>query len=389
MLKNFYRFWMARNMIRLSSLMFSVYFMWEIVEKFHSILDVSLIPTFSLLGYFLVIFPEGYVLDKVNRTLILFFSNFLVLMSYFVLFMIYNLQVIYFVDLLSSIFSLMSSDAFFAYVKDAVEPSLLTNAISKVTMGRAISEIFGGILGGVFAGYFPGYFIYAILTFSLLGTILSIPQYDTRVRSSKYGYKDVIRVIKPVSLFLILLTAFNGLFVSIDALGSGFFYYYLHSTAIYYTIFILGFSLGSLIGGIIASKIGKSLENPTMIVVLLILVSLSFFWITIFQDPMIEPFFTASMGVEVSLADIPLSALLIRVIPNEILGKFNSLTNILTTGASPLMAVVFGTLSTFLKVTNIFIITGFVMLILSILSYSLFKKALLLKEEDVKKTLDN
>ncbi|NON61743.1 MFS transporter, partial [Acidianus sp. RZ1] len=259
---DFYRFWLSRNFLRLSDLMFYIYFTWIIIDKYDSVFLVSIIPSLSLLGYFIIAIPEGYLLDRLNRTYVIFGSGLLSIFVYVILIFNSSLLAIYFVDLLASVLSLMSTDAFYAYVKDTINSEDLPKAISYTTIGRASSEIIGSLLGGISAMFFPSYFPWIIISISCASLITAIPGKSNRkTTATTYGYSSIWKVIRAIMPLLFLLTTLNGLFVSIQVLSSGLFHIILGSTALLYTFFILGFSVGTLIGGIIARKLGDTLIN--------------------------------------------------------------------------------------------------------------------------------
>jgi len=54
------------------------------------------------------------------------------------------------------------------------------------------------------------------------------------------------------------------------------------------------------------------------------------------------------LGIGVSLIDIPLEALITKIIPSKILGRTNSLIMIFINGSYPILAVVYGFISNFL-----------------------------------------
>ncbi|WP_256368528.1 MFS transporter [Acidianus sp. RZ1] len=386
---SFYKFWMSRNLIRLSVMMFYIYFMWTIVEKFNSIFLVSLIPTLSLLGYFLVALPEGYLLDKVNRTYVIFGSSIINFAIYAVLLINSSLIAVYLVDLLASVFSLISADAFHTYVKDAVESNELGKAISYSVIGRSSSEIGGSLIGGLSAAYFQSFFPWIILIISAISVIISLPEKVKRkidLRPS-VKYRTVLSVIRPIAFFIVLIMIINGLFISIDVLASGFFHLVLHSTALFYTLFILGFSVGSLVGGIIGERIANKLFGAKFTFLAFVSLSIGFFAIVLIDKAIFEPVITFLMGLEVSIADIPLMAFFTRIIPTRVLGRVNSILNIFINGSSPVMASVFGGLSNLLSVSDIFIVVGTLTFLVSIPAYFSIKRIFKMREEDMEKIL--
>ena len=78
----FVRYLISRNIARLSNTAYYIYFMWEIIANYHSVLLVSLIPGFSMLGYLIIAIPEGSIIDKYDRHIIYIAVNVLMVITY-------------------------------------------------------------------------------------------------------------------------------------------------------------------------------------------------------------------------------------------------------------------------------------------------------------------
>lgn len=388
----FWRLLLARGFIRLSSMMFAIFFMWRLITQYNSIFLVSLIPAFSILGYVIVSIPEGYILDKFDRFKIMFISSVIILLIYFPLLFSSSLLLIYIIDLFSSIFSFISADIFYTLIKDIVETEKLSQAMSFNVISRALFEILGILIGGISAAFIPFVFPYFLVIASLLAPILSFSLKSSVIKEKEekqgeLNYSHVIRLIKFMLPALLISLIANGLFIALDVFASGLFYDVLHSGALGYTAFILAFSLGALFGGTIGNRFSEKLLNAKVFALIMASFSLVFYLIVIADFPYIEPLYTLFLGIGVSLIDIPLEVLITKIIPSKIFGRTNSLMMIFVTGSSPVMAVIYGFLSNFLSIKTIFVTLGSLMLIISIPSYFIFMKLLKTREEDVRKIL--
>lgn len=385
--KKFTRTLIGKSVAKTTSFMFATFFAWRIIVNYNSVFLVSIIPTLATLGYIIILIPEGYILDKFDRAKIMFLSAVLSFLIYLPLLFSSSLVVVYSIDLLSSISSFIISDVFRTIIKDLVSNEELPKAFSYNTIGDAASGIFGVILGGISAAFFPIIFPYLIILIALASMPLLYPVKTTPFKPSNLSYSHAIKIIKLFLPFLIVTLIINGVFVVLDVYASGYFYDVLHSNAIAYTAFILAYLIGTLIGGSIGSKIAEKLLNAKIIALFIASFSIIFYLIVAIKIAYVQPIFTLITGLEVSLINIPLSAMLTRIIPSEILGKVNSLMTIFLTSSSPVMAIFYGLLSNFLSITSVFTIVGIFMLLFSIPVYIVSKKILEVKEEDIRKML--
>ncbi|AWR93771.1 MFS transporter [Acidianus brierleyi] len=394
----FWRLLLARGFIRLSSMMFAIFFMWRLITQYNSIFIVSLIPALSIVGYVIVSIPEGYILDKFDRPKILFLSSVILLIIYIPLLFYSSLLLIYVIDLLSSVFFFISGDIFYTLIKDIVEKEKLSEAMSFNVISRSIFEIVGISLGGISAAFFPYLFPYLLVFISLLTLIISYSissniktvaiEKKKEEKTEELNYSHVIKLIKYMLPALLISLVINGIFVALDVFASGIFYDILHSGALGYTAFILAFSLGTLLGGTIGNRFSEKLLNARSFALIIASFSLVFYLIVLVDfSPYIEPLYTLILGIGVSLIDIPLEALITKIIPSKIFGRTNSLIMIFINGSSPILAVVYGFISNFFSIKIIFITLGSLMLIISIPAFFIYRKLVRTREEDIKKVL--
>jgi MFS family permease len=386
---SFLRFFMSRNLVRLTSIMFYIYYMWILMVKYNSVFLVSLIPTLSLAGYLLVLLPEGYILDRFPRQMVMFISSLAIMAVYISLFFSQALLWVYAAAMTSSVFSSITSDAFFTLMKDTVNSSSMGRGMSLVEAGRGISEIAGIALGGMSIILLTDKFVPLVVMVSAASVIFSIPRIEHGMKKPKikYGFSHVFKAIKMILPFLLIGLLINGLFISLEVYASGLFYKVLHVGPSYYTLFVLSFSIGGLMGGLLGVRISKRLENPTFIASAIAFFGLSFFVLSVSRVPYGDILVMVPLGTVNSLTNIPLMSYLVKIIPNEVLGRVNSVTTIFMAGASPVMAVVYGLLSQIFPIPIILLLIAGLLTISSVPTYSTIKRLFKLTENSIKEAM--
>jgi MFS family permease len=386
----FLRFFMSRNLVRLSSIMFYIYYMWVLMVKYDSVFLVSLIPTLSLTGYLMVLIPEGYILDRFPRQWVMFLSSVAIVSVYLSLLISQALIWIYLAAMFSSVFSSISSDAFFTLMKDIMKPSAMGRGMSLVEVGRGMSEVIGIILGGMSIIFLSRWFVPFIVFTGTVSVALSLPRTaKNRNRAqNKYGFYHVFRAIRVMLPFLIIGLLINGLFISLEVYASGLFYQILHEGPSYYTAFILGFSSGGLAGGLLGIRISRKLENPAFIAFSMAFFGLSFFLLSISRIPDADVLITVALGLVNSLTNIPLMAYLVKIIPNEAMGRVNSIVTLFLASSSPVMAAAYGGIAQFLPIPTVLLLISVLLAISSVPTYISIKKLFKLTESKIKEIMD-
>ncbi len=373
--KKFLRFWLAEFLILLSSSMFSVYFIWVIAVSYKSVFLAGMIPAFSMFGYFIILIPEGYLLDRFNRSKIIFISSILLAFSYSFLIFSNDLIVIYLVDVLSSIASSISYDAFQTITKEIVNENLYGKASAYMQLSMNLSRIVGIVLGGV-SIIFKNYFPYIIFSISLISIFFNLPYKSNKRMFEKYTYGDVLKFLKRFVPFLLVVLIINGLFISIDVYSSGLIYFVLKSNSFFYTLFIIGFPVGGLMGALYGNRIAKKLENSLYLSFFIFILGIFMIFISLSRSVYIDPFITFLLGFFVSLLNIPLNAIFLKVVPNEMIGRINAFAVLVIGGAQPLMATIFSILSSYFFLPDIMFFAGLFISITSIPAYYTIKNLL-------------
>ena len=56
----FLKYLVGRNIIRVAYFIFNIFFIWRTIVAYNSVFLTGLIPTFSLLGYLIIVIQEGF-----------------------------------------------------------------------------------------------------------------------------------------------------------------------------------------------------------------------------------------------------------------------------------------------------------------------------------------
>ena len=386
----FVRYLISRNIARFSNTAYYIYFMWEIIANYHSVFLVSLIPGFSMLGYFIIAIPEGSIIDKYDRHIIYIAVNVLMVITYSFMFFGRGLFIIYAVDFLSSMFMWVISDDFRALTKEIIPADHMAKAQAADQFTSGIFTLAGILLGGIFI-FMRYYSVYTILIgISLLAMGMVFISGTIRVSHRslvKNGFGGTIKIIKNIIPFLLLTMLLNGLFVALDVFASGLIYIVMHATSIYYTFFIAGFPAGMLVGGLISmqSFFKGYLNSNKLLAFYVFIVGGIFVLISFNRVPILDGIGTFVLGIILAFINIYIETMIMNSIPSSITGKFNSLTAMFSVSASPVMAFVFGYLSKFLYFPYIITIVGIIMVFTSLIVIQImdsFNKAMKKVEQE-------
>ncbi|WMT50710.1 MAG: MFS transporter [Ferroplasma sp.] len=366
----FVRYLVSRNIARFSNTAYYIYFMWEIIANYHSVLLVSLIPGFSFLGYLIIAIPEGSIIDRYDRHLIYIIINLMMVITYSFLIAGHGLFIIYAVDFLSSMFMWVVSDDFRALTKEIIPADHMAGAQSADQLSSGIFTLAGILVGGAFIFMKYNYVYELLIGISILAMAMIFIPNTVKVsnRSNvRNGFRSTFKIMKSIIPFLLLTLILNGMFVAIDVFASGLVYIVMHASSIYYTFFIAGFPAGMLAGGIMSmhSIFRRHQNSKGLMALYIFLTGIIFVLISFNRIPIMDGVLTFFSGVILAFVNIYIETMVINSIPSSITGKFNSLTAMFSVSSSPVMAFVFGYASGFLYFPYIITIVGVIMLISS------------------------
>ena len=134
----FLKYLMGRNIIRVAYFIFNIFFVWRTIVAYNSVFLAGLIPAFSLLGYLIIVIPEGHILDRHNRGTVFRISSLLLAFTYLILVYSDSLAIVYLVALVSSILSSINSDAFNTILKETMNEEKIQSAVSQFVRGHLL-----------------------------------------------------------------------------------------------------------------------------------------------------------------------------------------------------------------------------------------------------------
>lgn len=370
----FLMYLMGRNIIRVAYFIFNIFFVWRTIVAYNSVFLAGLIPAFSLLGYLIIVIPEGHILDRHNRGTVFRITSFLLAFTYLILVYSDSLAIVYAVALVSSILSSVNSDAFNTILKETVKEEKIQHAVSLSQGTNAISELTGIIAGGILL-YLPFEFL-AITLFSLPVISIIFGLSRTLNRSGmvdKYGFRGAYRIILVLVPFLMLSLLLNGLFISLDVFGSGLIHIILHGSPFDYSLFVAAFPVGLIIGSLFTGKLSSIISRTGTISILLVPLGIVLLLIAISRIIYVDIALGILLGIIVILVNIGLQTIFMKAIPDGVMGRVNSLATIFSIGGSPVMAAAFSILSNYFYFPYIMAAAGIGAVAVSLPAFSILK----------------
>jgi|ECHhosMinimDraft_1075155.scaffolds.fasta_scaffold03583_2 hypothetical protein len=348
----FYRFLGSKVLTAISLNSFIIFFMWDIVVRYHSVFLAGMIITIYLAVSLLLSFPIGHMIDRFNNTLLNFISSIVLLPCFGILFLGESLVFIYFATVLLVFAQTFKIDSFSAIIKKHVPEASFKKANSLTFATTSASSLIGTLLGGLSIIYLQNLFIYLLLAVAITSIFLSFPTEETRI-ARKEG-ETILKEVKETGSFLrsiagLLLLAFflNGLFISLDTYSSGLFNIVLKSSPVYYTAFSMAVPSGMMLGTPMANINYFKKDRPLAIAFMIILFSPLIFVLAFNRLPIVDVFDAFAIGFILPIINIPIITKLMKAVPHEIYGKVMALLKIFTGGASPVMGAVFSTMALF------------------------------------------
>ncbi|MGC8618819.1 MAG: MFS transporter [Thermoplasmata archaeon] len=351
----FYRFLASKALAGISMTSFIIFFMWDIVVRYHSVFLAGMIITIYVAMNLLLSFPIGHVIDRFNNTRLSFASSVVLLLGFAILLAGENLVLIYMAAVLSVSAETLKIDSFSAIIKKHVPEASFKRANSLTFATTSASSLIGTLFGGLSIIYLHAMFIYLLLAMVTASIYLSIP-IEEKMIARKEG-KTLMGEVKEAGSFLwsiagLLLLAFflNGLFISLDTYSSGLFNLVLKSSPVYYTAFSIGVPLGMMLGAPIANVEYFKREKPMAVALMVLLFSPLIFVLALSRSPLADVIDASAIGLILPVINIPINTKLMQVVPRAIYGKVMAFLKIFTNGASPVMGAVFSTMALFFSI---------------------------------------
>jgi DHA3 family macrolide efflux protein-like MFS transporter len=370
----FYKFLSSKALTQISMMSFIIFFMWEIVVRYHSVFLAGMIVTIYVGVELLVSFPIGHMIDRRNNTRLNFASSFFIFMGFIILLAGESLVLVYIAAVLLVFATTLKIDSFSAIIKKHVPEASFKKANSLTFATNSASSLVGTLLGGLAIIYIQAQFVYLLLAMAAASILLSIPVEEKIIarggeRVVAKEVKEVGSFLRSIATFLLLAFFLNGLFISLDTYSSGLFNLVLKSSPIYYTAFSISVPLGMMLGIPIANVKYFKKERPVTIALMTLLFSPLIFALAFSRSPLADVIDAFAIGLILPIINIPLNTKLMQVVPHGIYGKVMALVKIFATGASPVMAAVFSTMALFFSIP--FVLFWVAVLVIPLTIYSI------------------
>ena len=374
-LQNFYyRFLASRMIVSVIFNAFEVFFLWKIVDEYHSVFLAGMLATIYLAVSLLASIPIGHLIDRMNSTIVGLLSSAISLAAILVLVFGTQLALVYTSVGILSLALTMKGDSFSAIMKKHLPEDQFLSGNSISQAGSYISTLSGTALGGIAIIYFSDYLPYILITLALVSIITSRPVDEVAATgpgsSAGKELASAINFYRKILGFIMIAFTLNGLFESLDVYSSGLFHLVLSASPIYYMAFVASISIGGIVGSVIASKLKEKGDNPKIISLLVLCYAPIFILLGFSRSAIADVILGLTVGLLLSVINIPLQTRLMKIIPRNIYGKIMAFLRIFLSGSTPAMAAVLSFVAIFLQVDTILVYIGIIMIPVAALSFS-------------------
>lgn len=384
-----YRFLGSNFMQSVAFTSFEVFFLWKIVEIYHSVFLAGMLTTITLGVAITSSIPIGHVIDRANSTVLSLIASLFALSASVLLFFSTHLYPIYIADALFTLGSTMKGDSFSAIIKKHLSSEDFHSANSITTGSRYLSLLAGTFLGGLAISFFSRLLIPIIIILALISMFTAIPIEEERNVREEGGIKkemaSAMHFYRKILGFLIVGLVINGIFQSIDVYSSGLFHLVLNASSVYYTVFIAVISIGGIAGSILVNRVESLNDHPFFLAFLIILYAPFFIFLGISRSAAMDIFVAFIIGFLLPVINIPLTTKLMKAIPRNIFGKVNAFLRVFLNGSTPIVAALLSFVTLYFQVDVIFFYLGIIMIPVTLLSIVVIPRFFMLKEEIVSK----
>ncbi|MDP4146281.1 MAG: MFS transporter [Bacillota bacterium] len=396
--KNFMLLFSGRLISQLGDCIYGMATAWYILSETKSASQMALFMSFGTIVFAISSPIGGIITDRLDRKLLLCITDFIRGIMLFILSILMYLNItsissLYIAAAILSICSSVFTPASSAILPTIVSREQLMKANSLTSMIQNFSNIFGIILGGILYSLIgiKGVFVINAISFIISGIIeifLTTPKAPHSLLASNITYKNLtkdlyeayifLRGHKTILFFMLFSTAFTITITPIFAIYAQ--YYFTKVLALgpkELSYVNASVTLGILIGAFLLTKrsngsFHRLISTGIMAYALFILgLHISILLndkgflthnMTMYLFIILYGFF----GILNSLINIPFSVVLQSMVPNQVLGRINALSNTFATAASPIGMIVGGFLADRLQMSYIFLMLVFIMLLLAL-----------------------
>ncbi len=352
-----------------------VFFTWKVIEVYHSVFLVGLIPTINLLVDVLASVPIGHLIDRKNNTTLNFTASILTAAGFSLFFFGFSVYVVYAVAAIAGFSTTLKADSFSAIIKKHVSEAGISKATSYQQGFTSVSTLIGFAVGGLSLVFISKYAPYLLVSITAVAVVLSFPGTEqpsimpSAEKQGQVGYRDVFSFFRKLIGFLLLGLVLNGFIVTLDVYGSGLFNLYLHTGPLLYAVFVASLPAGMLIGSIGANRLMVKIERPRISAGLMLLYPPVLLILGLSGSAVLDIGAVLFLGLILPLINIPLVARLVKFTPKEIFGRVMAFLKVFLGSSTPVMAAFFSLVSVAFPPKMIFLVAGLILMPISIGSF--------------------
>lgn len=381
----FYRFLGSRMLVSITINAFQVFYLWRIVEQYHSVFLAGMVSTIYLVVSIISSIPIGHLIDRLNSTHISLASSLIALTGVILLLSGTSLPLIYTASGFLALGTTMKGDSFSATIKKHLSEEDFLKGNSMTMAANYTSVLSGTIIGGLAIVYYSNFLTLILFSFALVSVITSIPIKEVSTRepgsSAKKELASAIGFYRKILGFVAVAFILNGMFEALDVYSSGLFHLVLNASPLYYTAFIAAISVGGIGGALVVSRMKGKVDNPFVISLMVVCYAPFFLLLGLSRIPVLDVGVGVLIGVFMSLINVPLSTVIMKVIPREIYGKVSAFLRVFLNGSTPAMAAVLSFVAIFLQVDTILLYIGIIMLPVAAMSFVVLPKIFKMESE--------
>lgn len=365
-----------------------------VLETTGSTAMMGLVLSCALFPSLVLGFVSGAFIDKYDRKTIIVVTDLIrgvvisaVAAAYF--WDALNIPVIISAQILLSINAAFFDPAIPSVIPQIVENDQLTKANSKTQFISGFSSIAGPVLGGMAVAGF-GYsfiFIFNALSFFISGffeMFLNIPKIVRKDKKETTIKQDIIQGYKYILLdkrliIIIAMVAVIHFFVGSIEVIIPVFAVSLKGNGAHNLGYIqASFGLGAVLMAFIISIISINRKEVKLLFTAIFVVGLTFLGIAGFSLAgfnAVIPFLFIFLfiGSLIILAGTSFKSILQKNVDNEIAGRVFSVVSSVGNGSIPLAMLIYGILLTYFSFNKLLMVTGFILLPLSLYCYRIYK----------------
>ena len=355
-----------------------------IYELTRSVFAMSMLRAIEFIPNLLLAIIIGVIVDRYKRKNLILWSSviqFVCIISLFTLIYLNlsNLILIYFICFLIFSTGYMRGNSIHSILPNAVSRDYLTEANSKITLYRTISNIIVPSLAGIL---YATYGIEINLIVFLIGSfiallLLSGLKIDEKIKKSDKNFKEDIidgwyalyqnNTLWNLTLIIFLMNVASAL--------SGAVLIFFALDSLYISESRLGYILtGSAVGALIGAKSTKHLESlydskGKIFILSFFMNILGYLLLTISSNWIFMMLGMLIIGFGVTQTNIQYLSLRQSTTPNHLLGRVAGTSSMLMKLATPIAYIIAGAIGEFINLRYIFVSTIFIFILLVFYSY--------------------